>query len=298
MSAVLHLLLAVVLCLVAIPMLARAAWPARSPRTAVLLWQAIAVTLPLSVAGSLIAYGTAPHAGSRVDLLVAIAGDLASATPTRTVDAWHLLAVLGGTAIVVALPLAALLTWIPLARVRRRHRDLLDLVTSTDPAAPGAAILDHPVPVVYCVPGRRSRVVISTGALRQLDTHQVRAVLAHERAHATGRHHLVLLQFASLRRLLGTAGAQVGALLEMCADDHASRVAPRTALATALVQLSAPAPRGALGVGEHAVRERVTRLADPTAPVPLTARLLGLLTGITLIATPVSFAAYELSAWL
>ena len=48
-------------------------------------------------------------------------------------------------------------------RVRARHRDLLDLLGTPWPAAPGARVLDHPVPVAYCLPGLRSRLVVSGG---------------------------------------------------------------------------------------------------------------------------------------
>ena len=52
-------------------------------------------------------------------------------------------------------------------------------------------LIDDEHPAVYCLPGRR-RIVMTTGALRCLDARQLEAVLAHERAHLSGRHHLVL----------------------------------------------------------------------------------------------------------
>ncbi|TDD13757.1 hypothetical protein E1294_39770 [Nonomuraea diastatica] len=45
------------------------------------------------------------------------------------------------------------------------------------------------VRVPYCVPGRHSQMVITTGAMRSLGPEQVAAVLAHEQAHLRGRHH-------------------------------------------------------------------------------------------------------------
>ncbi len=45
-------------------------------------------------------------------------------------------------------------------RTRRRHRDLLDVLATPWPASPGTRVLDHPVPVAYCLPGRRSRLVV------------------------------------------------------------------------------------------------------------------------------------------
>ena len=52
--------------------------------------------------------------------------------------------------------------------------------------------LDATRPAVYCVPGRPPTIVLTTGALAVLDTEQLTAVLAHERAHLAGRHHLLL----------------------------------------------------------------------------------------------------------
>ena len=47
-------------------------------------------------------------------------------------------------------------------------------------------------PLVYCLPGR-DRVVVTTGALNRLNRAQLQAVLAHEQAHLSARHHLVIM---------------------------------------------------------------------------------------------------------
>jgi hypothetical protein len=44
----------------------------------------------------------------------------------------------------------------------------------------------------YCVPSLRHRVVLTTGAVAALEPRQLRAVIAHERAHLWGRHDLVI----------------------------------------------------------------------------------------------------------
>jgi Zn-dependent protease with chaperone function len=91
-------------------------------------------------------------------------------------------------------------------------------------------------PVAYCVPGRPAAIVLSTGALALLDPAQLTAVLAHERAHLAGRHHLLI----SLTRVLATTfpavplftrgPAEVARLAEMCADDsrHVATVGRRS----------------------------------------------------------------------
>jgi Zn-dependent protease with chaperone function len=47
-------------------------------------------------------------------------------------------------------------------------------------------IIDGDRPTVYCLPGRR-RIMLTTGALTRLDDGELDAVLAHERAHLSGR---------------------------------------------------------------------------------------------------------------
>ena len=114
-------------------------------------------------------------------------------------------------------------------RTRRRHRDLLDLLATPWPAVPGAHVLDHPVPVAYCLPGLRSRLVLSAGVLDALEPAAVAAVLAHERAHLRERHDLVVLPFvawgatAPFVRGMVCAQLAVAALVEMRADDVADR---------------------------------------------------------------------------
>ncbi len=60
----------------------------------------------------------------------------------------------------------------------------------TSPGGDPAVVLDDPRPAAYCVPGRPGTIVLTSGALAVLDPAQLAAVLAHERAHLAGRHHL------------------------------------------------------------------------------------------------------------
>src|SRR5256714_6122035 len=102
--------------------------------------------------------------------------------------------------------LLILLCWVLLAAsttvllARRRHRVLLSLLAHGDPKVPGALVVDHPAAAAYCVPGLRSAIVISAGTLDLLDSAELAAVLAHERAHLRARHDLVLLPFSALGR--------------------------------------------------------------------------------------------------
>ncbi len=140
-------------------------------------------------------------------------------------------------------------------------------------ARPGdTLVLDAREPVAYCLPGRPATIVLTTGALAVLDAQQLCAVLAHERAHIAGRHHLL----TALTRGLGavfsavplfTAGPrQVAQLAEMCADDTAARSVGRGPLVAALLAMGtgAPVPMRALGATNHATLARVERLTAPS----------------------------------
>ena len=134
-----------------------------------------------------------------------------------------------------------------------------------------AVVLDVPQPAAYCVPGRPAAIVLTSGALAVLDRAQLGAVLAHERAHLAGRHHLLI----SLSRGLAasfpgvpvfTRGpAEVARLAELCADDAAARRSGRPVLAAALLAMGtgAAVPAPALAVTSGAVSARVHRLLDP-----------------------------------
>jgi Zn-dependent protease with chaperone function len=162
-------------------------------------------------------------------------------------------------------------------RRRARHDDALALVAR--PALiPGVRIIDDDQAAVYCVPGRR-RIVLTTGALRCLDSRQLDAVLAHERAHLSERHHLVLTFAAALRRafpairFFAVAARQVSDLVEAAADDAAVRREHRLTLAGALLAVAtAGIPAGALGAGGTTAAQRIQRLIDPPHPPTRTRR--------------------------
>jgi Zn-dependent protease with chaperone function len=137
-----------------------------------------------------------------------------------------------------------------------------------------AVVLDAPERAAYCVAGRPHLIVVTSAALEALDEPHLGAVLAHERAHLAGRHHLLLAFTRGLatslpRIALFTTGAtEVARLLEMCADDAAARAhGPRRVLG-ALLALSgaAPIPTGALGAAGVGILARAERLAAPPRP--------------------------------
>lgn len=161
----------------------------------------------------------------------------------------------------------------------RRHADAALLAARGAPRGPGGAlIIDAAHRCVYCLPGRANTIVITRPALEALDDAQLAAVLAHERAHLTGRHHQLLAFTTALARIMPGArlftqgAAEIARLAELAADDTAARGHGRDTVVDALVALTAPpqpphlmAP--ALGATGTGVAERVERLLFPPRPV-------------------------------
>jgi Zn-dependent protease with chaperone function len=159
--------------------------------------------------------------------------------------------------------------------------DLLDTSHGTVPpavctGASGLRILDVEQPLAYCLPGVRSRVVVSEGTLSTLSDSEIAAILTHERAHLRARHDLVLEMFtavhAAFPRFVRSASAldAVRLLIEMLADDAAVRAAGPTPLARALVACaSGRTPSGALAAGGPTTVLRVRRLGGEPNSIPL-----------------------------
>jgi Zn-dependent protease with chaperone function len=140
-----------------------------------------------------------------------------------------------------------------------------------------AFVLAATRPAAYCLPGRPPTIVLTTGALAVLDPEQLTAVLAHERAHLAGRHHLLLAVTRSLAAvapavpLFARGTGAVARLAEMRADDVAARRRGRRTLLAALLVMDAgpadtPAPAAWLAATGSIVAARVRRLAEPVPP--------------------------------
>jgi bla regulator protein blaR1 len=156
---------------------------------------------------------------------------------------------------------------------RRQHRLLLGLVGRQDERL-DVVVVDHARATAYCVPGPAGKVVLTSGAIAALDDNELAAVLAHERAHLRGHHHLVVAAAKVVRLAFPFVPAfrwahdEVGRLVELLADDVAARRHGRLVLADALVTLAgqggAPAtPPAALGAHSSTVTARVSRLVGP-----------------------------------
>lgn len=275
MSAVAFSILAVLLVGPAPALLARATWPLRAPRAAMVLWQAIALAAVLSAFSAGIAIATRllmPGSDGRPTAsIVDAAGRLGWPLWAAYVGVLTLTVLVGARLMVAVMRVA-----IANRRRRAHHRMVVDLVgvghgaALTQPCARrrDLRVLDVRQPLAYCLPGVRSRVVVSEGALSALNGDEVTAILTHERAHLRARHDLVLEAFTAVHeafpRLVRSSSAlrAVQLLVELLADDAAVRAAGRTPLARALVACAAGhAPSGALAAGGTSTVLRVRRLS-------------------------------------
>ena len=164
---------------------------------------------------------------------------------------------------------------------------------------PGVVVISAHEPTAYCVAGRPNAIiVVTTAAFDRLDESQLAAVLAHERAHLTGRHHglhMLLRAIAtSMPRLplFPAAADAVADLLEMCADDVAVRCHGPVALLSGLLALAGQrsvASSPALGAAGTAVPARAARLSTPASRGIQWRERLALITAIWLaILTPLA----------
>lgn len=154
-------------------------------------------------------------------------------------------------------------------------------------------LLDDERPVAFSLPRRAGGVVISGGLLTALSPEELDAVLAHEREHLRGRHHLLLALLDAVTvplrwvPLAGAVAQSVPHYLEIAADDAARRQTGTPALAGALLKLgdpdrviAGPHARPALRPVLHAAGpDRIGHLIRPSrvGPALLPAAALGLL---------------------
>ena len=178
-------------------------------------------------------------------------------------------------------------------------------------------MIKHPAPVAYCLPGgARSVTVLSDGLMGLLSEDELRAVLVHERAHLSQRHHLLLWAFAAWRSALPwlptsrLAQRSVNELIEMLADDEAVKEVDQETLvgAIAIVATGSHGPSVSHGrsgeTPDHALTDaaaaqdpeqddaslstvhRLRRLLEPQAPLTPAQTFAALATSALLLTVP------------
>lgn len=269
MSALAFTLLALALVGPVPALLARAAWPMRAPRAAVVLWQAVALAAVLSAFSAGLALAARLFVpGPDGHPTVAVAQQIAALGWPQ----WSSSVLVFGLTLLIGARLTVAVIRVAIGTRRRRaqHRILVDLLAERRRELGGVRVLDVAEPLAYCLPGMRSRVVLSRGTLSALSAPELAAILGHERAHLRARHDLVLEAFIALHTAFprvvrsGSALSAVRLLVELLADDAAVRAAGPRPLARALVTCACgPTPAGALAAGGPTTVIRVRRLSGP-----------------------------------
>ena len=278
--------------------LGRARWTARAPLLAIVTylaagWSVVAavglVGLTLAVHATALGGGLSQLIGACVHRLRATYG-----TPGGATVAGLGLTMAGAVAARTALTATTHLR--AAGRQALRHAQTARLVGHAEQAL-GAVLVEHSQPAAYCVAGRQPTVILTTAAVQALDAAQLDAVLAHERAHLVGRHHR-LLALARIGRevfpflpLMRDAEQQVARLVELHADDAATRARDPRPLATALVVLATAAgPAPALAAGATDSVQRIHRLLGPSEPLGRARRQLLRAAAAALAVAPVLLA--------
>jgi Zn-dependent protease with chaperone function len=278
--------------------LGRGKWTARAPLLGIITYLAAgwSVLVALGLAGLTLAVHATALGGGLSHLIGACVHRLQATygTPGGATVAGLGLTLAGAVAARTALTATAHLR--AAGRQALRHAQTARLVGHPEPAL-GAILVEHAQPAAYCVAGRQPTVILTTGAVQALDPGQLDAVLAHEHAHLTSRHHR-LVALARIGRevipflpLMRGAEEQVARLVELHADDAASRAHDPRLLATALVVLATPAsPAPALAAGATDSVQRIRRLLGPSEPLGRVRRQLLRATAAALALTPVLLA--------
>ncbi|MDP4505435.1 M56 family metallopeptidase [Nonomuraea turcica] len=260
------------------PMVARAGWLRRHAGLAVVVWAGVVasvVVVLLALMGSVLAWPPGPVHSWVEHLLSCLPGHTHSGELTTMA-----LALVSGGVLLRALYVGA-------ARVRRttigrrRHHDMVRLVARYPDDPDDVCLIEHPAPVVYCLPRRSRPIVMTTGALERLDADQLSAVLEHERTHLRRRHHLLLAVVDAVQAALPWsatirhARSELSRLVEMVADDAAAHRCGRAPVIGALrrLELGSGPPGGLAATGEsrQLLDQRIARLESEEAPGRLSA---------------------------
>ncbi len=320
--------LAIILAWPAPIALSRAAWPARAPFTAMVLWQSIALAGGLSMIGALLVWGLEPLGGNLVEASTEFLGILLRDDSAQELGVIHVFAISAASLLFAHLLSTLALTFMRIRRQRRRHRDMLNLLSSPAADQPSTLVIKHPAPVAYCLPGgARSVTVMSDGLMELLTRAELDAVLTHESAHLHQRHHLLLWAFAAWRSALPwlptsrLAQAAVSELIEMLADDEALRHVDEPTLVRAIAIVGSGAlparpedslddpvaderrPRALVGhlevsggsADDGTTTHRLRRLLTPLQPLSRLQQAAALSTaGLLVVVPPVLLVAPEL----
>ncbi|MCF3963578.1 M56 family metallopeptidase [Streptomyces fuscigenes] len=268
------LLLGALAAVVAPRLLARADWREREPVVALWVWQCVVAAVLLSFALSMVFSAAATWASVR--------GHVFASAPRGVVRAYALDGHRPWSA-ALAIVLACGGVWTAwmltreIHRSRRRRRARRKELLVRSPLLPGEVPGEEPLvvlegdrPDAWWLPGTAPRLVITTAALRRLKDRQLDAVLAHEEGHARAHHDWLRHCAGALANgfpqipVFAAFRDEIHRLVELAADDSASRRFGHRTIALALVELNEE--RGVFGPAptpDAELPQRVNRLLSP-----------------------------------
>jgi len=278
------LLLGLVTAIAAPRLLARADWPDREPVVALWAWQCVVAAVLLCCALSMTLSAAAAWQ--------AVRGHVFAPAPHAVVEAYALTTT-GPWAATTAVSLACAGLWSgamlvrEIVRARRRRSARRAELRSRVPMLPGERPGDERLVVLegdradaWLLSGSKPQLVVTTAALRRLKGRRLDAVRAHEQGHAQARHDWLLHASGALANgfpqvpVFAAFRDEMHRLVELSADDMASRRFGRLTTALALVELNED--KGVFGPARtpdaHLPR-RVDRLLTPPNRLPPSHRL-------------------------
>ncbi|MEU6774549.1 M56 family metallopeptidase [Streptomyces sp. NPDC046759] len=254
--------------------LTRAAWPEREPVVALWVWQCLVATVLLCCLAALVLGAAAVFHTVRDRVFAPAPPSVTAAYDLSSAPVW-------AAALTVLLACGAAWTTAMLARelaearrsrgqARAQLRERAPDLPAGLPAARGPMlVLEDEYPDAWWMPGHPPQLVVTTGALQRLTDHQLDAVLTHERGHARAHHDWLLHLSTALATgfprvpLFAHFCDQTHRLVELAADDAASRRCGHLTTALALIELNQH--RGVLSCdsSRRLLGERVDRLLEP-----------------------------------
>lgn len=245
-----------------------------APRSMLTVWSLATVTLLLTWIALLLMLA-AQQLGPGVNGVITACVTLLQALHRNDADLGVSLTALAGVGVVARLVwVAARRAWQSAHWRRKQYRDLLSEARQHNLHHQRVWLVQDATPNVYCVPGGRFGIVVTQGAVAALSHQEMRAVLAHERAHLHSRHHLLVAWVLLLADafpwvpLFRAAAREVPVLVEWAADDQAARAIGVNPLVHALGAMVAPGTErnasGALAASGACAVRRVRRLLSAT----------------------------------
>lgn len=265
--------------------LTRSSWPDREPVLALWAWQCVVAGVLLSCLLAMALSAAAAWQAVRDHVFAPAPSGVQEAYGLGAYDGWA-----GLVAVVLACggawTGAMLLREVRDARLRLRQRR--EDLRARAPRLPGEeardggplTVLEGDRPDAWWLPGTPPRLVITTAALRRLKGRQLDAVLEHEQGHARARHDWLLHCSSALAvgfprvPVFAAFRDQVHRLVELAADDCASRRHGHLTTALALVELNED--RGVFGPSpahRALLPHRVQRLLAPAPRLSFAHRL-------------------------